>query len=94
MLVIETAFRNDERPLANISRHLCPSLLEGELASLPRPTDVYITHIKPGEQEAVMAEIGRQQSPHRIHTLASGQVLVMDAAVGAGVGVGADAPAR
>jgi ribonuclease BN (tRNA processing enzyme) len=96
MLVIETAFRNDERPLANISRHLCPSLLEGELASLHRPTDVYITHIKPGEQEAVMAEIGRQQSPHRIHTLASGQVLVMDAAVatGVGVGVGADAPAR
>ena len=72
MLVVETAFRDDERALADISRHLCPSLLEGELAALRQPTDVYITHIKPGEQDAVMAEIGRQHSRHRIHALAAG----------------------
>jgi ribonuclease BN (tRNA processing enzyme) len=79
MLVIETAFRDDELALARISRHLCPSLLENELAALSRPTEVYITHIKPGELEAVMAEIARQHSPHRIHALVSGQRLVVDA---------------
>ena len=77
MLVIETAFRDDELALARISRHLCPALLETELAGLARPTEVCITHIKPGELEAVMAEIARQQTPHQIRPLVSGQVLVL-----------------
>ena len=74
-LVIETAFGDDERELARISRHLCPTALGVELTQLPGPVDVYITHIKPGEKEAVMAEIGRLGTPHRIHALAAGQVI-------------------
>jgi ribonuclease BN (tRNA processing enzyme) len=76
-LVIETAFGDDEAELAGISRHLCPALLREELAQLQQPTDVYITHIKPGEVDAVMTEIGAHASPHRIHALASGQVMVV-----------------
>jgi hypothetical protein len=74
-LVIETAFGDDELELARISRHLCPSLLRGELARLEQPTDVFITHIKPGELDAVMSEIGAQTSHHRIRALAAGQVM-------------------
>jgi len=78
-LVIETAFSDVERPLAQISRHLCPSTLGHELAQLAGTlnggADVHITHIKPGETEAVMAEIGRLGSTHRIHTLQAGQVM-------------------
>lgn len=76
-LVIETAFRDDELALARISQHLCPSELREELAQLKAPADVYITHIKPGEVDAVMSEIAAQGSPHRIHTLASGQVMAL-----------------
>jgi hypothetical protein len=36
---------------------------------------VYITHIKPGELDAVMSEIGAQPSRHRIRALAAGQVM-------------------
>jgi ribonuclease BN (tRNA processing enzyme) len=74
-LVIETAFSDDERQLARISRHLCPAALGHELARLDGSVDVHITHIKPGEVEAVMAEIGRLGTPHRIHALAAGQVM-------------------
>jgi ribonuclease BN (tRNA processing enzyme) len=74
-LVIETAFSDDERQLARISRHLCPAALGHELAQLPGSVDVHITHIKPGESEAVMSEIGRLGSPHRIHALEAGQVM-------------------
>ncbi len=66
-LVIETAFSDEERQLARISRHLCPAALGHELAQLDGSVDVHITHIEPGESEAVMAEIGRLGSPHRIH---------------------------
>ncbi len=74
-LVIETAFSDDERQLARISRHLCPSALGRELTQLEHGVDVHITHIKPGEMDAVMAEIGRLGTAHRVHALAVGQVM-------------------
>jgi ribonuclease BN (tRNA processing enzyme) len=74
-LVIETAFGDDESALASISQHLCPAQLQRELAQLAAPADVYITHIKPGEVDAVMSEIGAQGSRHRISALVTGQVL-------------------
>jgi ribonuclease BN (tRNA processing enzyme) len=76
-LVIETAFGDDELPLAQLSKHLCPSQLGAELAQLAPPVDVYITHTKPGEVDAVMTEIGAQHSHHRIHALVSGQVMAL-----------------
>ena len=74
-LVIETAFRDEERQLARISRHLCPTVLGQELTQLEGSVDVHITHIKPGELEAVMSEIGKLATPHRIHALQAGQVM-------------------
>ncbi len=74
-LVIETAFSDEERQLARISRHLCPAALGHELAQLGGSVDVHITHIKPGELDAVMSEIGRLGTSHRIHALSAGQVM-------------------
>jgi ribonuclease BN (tRNA processing enzyme) len=56
-LIIETAFCNRDRALAIASKHLCPSMLVGELAKLKRKAEVYITHLKPGEIELTMQEI-------------------------------------
>ena len=74
-LIIETAFSDDERQLARISRHLCPAALGHELAQLEGSVDVHITHIKPGEMDAVMSQIGKLASPHRIHALEAGQAM-------------------
>ena len=57
ILIIETAFSNKERHLAEISRHLCPSTLADELQKLERNAEIYITHMKPGEIEPTMLEI-------------------------------------
>jgi ribonuclease BN (tRNA processing enzyme) len=76
-LIIETAFGDDDRQLAHVSRHLCPSALGQELEYLAGSVDVHITHAKPGELEAVMAEIGRLQTPHRIRALEAGEVMVL-----------------
>jgi ribonuclease BN (tRNA processing enzyme) len=77
MLVIETAFRDDEAALAGISQHLCPAMLAQELRQLQHPTEVCITHIKPGEVEAVMAEITAQGGPHRVRALDTGDVMLL-----------------
>lgn len=76
-LVIETAFGDDEQVLAGISRHLCPSLLRGELDRARVPMDVYITHIKPGEVDAVMSEIAAQGGDHRVRALVPGQLITL-----------------
>jgi ribonuclease BN (tRNA processing enzyme) len=74
-LVIETAFGDEEIEIARVSRHLSPALLGRELAQLDQPADIYITHIKPGELDVVMAEIGRLDTPHRIRQLVAGRVM-------------------
>ncbi len=74
-LVIETAFRDDEHELARISRHLCPRELARELAQYAGNAQVYITHIKPGEVDAVMSEIAAQGSRHAVTALHEGQVI-------------------
>ena len=54
-VVVETAFSEPECRLANASGHHCPSSLAAELVSAPPDARLYITHIKPGEIDAVMA---------------------------------------
>lgn len=56
-LIIETAFSNAEKDLAVLSKHLCPSMLAGELRKLKRTPATYITHLKPGEIELTMQQI-------------------------------------
>jgi ribonuclease BN (tRNA processing enzyme) len=74
-LVIETAFSDEESELACLSQHLCPKKLGVELAQLEGEVDVHITHIKPGEVDAVMHEIARLPTDHKVSALRAGQVL-------------------
>ena len=57
-VVIETAFGDEEIVLARLSKHLCPALLKEELKKLQRPAEIYITHLKPGEDAIIMQEVG------------------------------------
>jgi ribonuclease BN (tRNA processing enzyme) len=75
ILIIETAFSNKERQLAEISRHLCPSTLAEELAKLERSAEVYITHLKPGEIEPTMQEIEECAGSFRPRMLQNNLVL-------------------
>jgi ribonuclease BN (tRNA processing enzyme) len=68
-LIIETAFSNAESELAKISKHLCPSMLNEELAKLVQPAEIFITHLKPGEGEAIMREISQIVTSHKTRAL-------------------------
>ena len=56
-VVIETSFIDAEETLSRLSGHLCPRLLAQELMKLKSTAAVYITHLMPGEDEAIMTEI-------------------------------------
>lgn len=75
VLIVETAFSNKERPLAEVSKHLCPSMLAEELAKLALDPEVWITHLKPGEIELTMQEIVAGARRHRPRMLENGQVF-------------------
>jgi ribonuclease BN (tRNA processing enzyme) len=74
-LIIETAFSNEDRELAAVSKHLCPDLLAAELAKLERPAEIYITHLKPGEDELIMREIDACAGKWAPRRLQGGQVF-------------------
>lgn len=58
-LIVECAFPNREKRLAEVSKHYWPDVLASGLKQLQRPCEIHITHLKPGQIEATMAEINR-----------------------------------
>jgi ribonuclease BN (tRNA processing enzyme) len=74
-LVIETAFCNRERRLAELSKHLCADMLAEELAKLDRSPEIYVTHLKPGEIELTMQEIEECAGQYRPRMLQNNQVF-------------------
>jgi ribonuclease BN (tRNA processing enzyme) len=68
LLVIETAFSDREKDLAQRSQHLAPSSLATELDQIAASQHypIYITHTKPAETGLIMQEIQRfDQTPNR-----------------------------
>lgn len=74
-LIVETAFSNQERDIAILSKHLCPSLLAEELSKLKRPVEIYITHLKPGEDALIMREIESCVGEYQPRRLMNDQVF-------------------
>ena len=87
MLVIETAFSNRERSLAERSLHLSPCALASELDCIGKGKNypIYITHTKPAETALIMAEIQQfdqsqppgSRVPRDIRWLSAGQEFIL-----------------
>lgn len=56
-LVVEASFANDHGHIAEISHHYCPATLLPDLDRLRPGVPVWITHLKPGREDAIMAEL-------------------------------------
>ncbi len=74
-LIVETAFSNAEQELAVLSKHFCPSLLAEDLLKLKLDPEIYITHLKPGEVDLIMREIGECVHGVAPKMLQNGQVF-------------------
>lgn len=60
---LEGCFPNHLAWLAEVSKHLTPTLVGAELKKLTRPARVLIVHIKPRFQDQVIAELQALQNP-------------------------------
>ena len=74
-LIIENALSDRDRELAQLSKHLCPSLLAAELAKLKLTPEIYITHLKPRESELIMQQIAVTVKERRVRMLQNNHVF-------------------
>jgi len=65
----ETSFPNRLKKLAELSKHLSPSMLEGELAKLNKKYEVHIFHLKPNLEEEIISDIGKIRTDMHLTTM-------------------------
>lgn len=74
-LIVETAFSNADQELAVLSGHFCPAMLADDLLKLRLAPEIYITHLKPGEADLIMREVGECVHGFAPKMLRNGQVF-------------------
>ena len=74
-LIIETAFSNAEAALAALSKHLWPDALAEELGNFTAQAEIYITHLKPGEDVIIMQEIAAHPKTQHCRALQHQQLF-------------------
>ena len=74
-VIVETSFLDADAELSRVSRHLCPSMLAGELKKLKPGPAVHITHLMPGAEAAIMHEIAGHIPRNTPKRLMRGEVL-------------------
>ncbi|OYW38403.1 MAG: 3',5'-cyclic-nucleotide phosphodiesterase [Hydrogenophilales bacterium 12-61-10] len=77
-LIIETSFENALADIARESQHHWPDSLAAELAGLSVHPEVWITHLKPGNEAAIMAELRAAAPAWDVTALQQGQVIRLD----------------
>lgn len=73
-LIVECSFANAQREVAVASKHYCPESLVADLMLMRPEPAVWITHLKPGGEAGIMAELDAQ-APGRAKALEEGMVF-------------------
>ncbi len=74
-LIIETSFENALVEIAKVSKHHWPDSLAAELKRLDIAPEVWITHLKPGNEAAIMNELRAAAPGWGVEALRQGQVI-------------------
>ncbi|MEQ1661478.1 MAG: 3',5'-cyclic-nucleotide phosphodiesterase [Thiobacillus sp.] len=76
-LIIETSFENALADIARDSQHHWPASLAAELAQLTVRPRVWITHLKPGNEAAIMDELRAALPDWKLTPLQQGQEILL-----------------
>jgi ribonuclease BN (tRNA processing enzyme) len=74
-LLVECAFSNSEIEICRLARHYCPELLAADMKKLKHKPKVFISHLKPGTEDAIMSECKQSISGYDLHRLKGHQVI-------------------
>ncbi|MFZ0105580.1 MAG: 3',5'-cyclic-nucleotide phosphodiesterase [Thiobacillus sp.] len=76
-LIIETSFENELAEIARVSMHHWPDSLAAELRRLSVRPQVWITHLKPGNETPIMEELAAAAPEWNLQALQQGQVIAI-----------------
>ncbi|WP_324778639.1 3',5'-cyclic-nucleotide phosphodiesterase [Thiobacillus sedimenti] len=76
-LIIETSFENELKDIAILAKHHWPESLAAELQALRVAPEVWITHLKPGNEAAIMNEVRTAAPGWGVEALMQGQVITL-----------------
>lgn len=75
LLFVESAFANKDAELARVAFHYCPETLARDLPKLKHRPEVCISHLKPGEESAIMKECKKAMPDWNLQRLKSGDIF-------------------
>ena len=77
VLVIEVSFPDEMERLATESGHYCPKTLTRDLRRLQHDPEIWLTGMKPGEEQAILQQVIRAAPERNIKMLSRGTVLTV-----------------
>ncbi len=72
MLIVESTFPDEEADLSRKARHYCPQLLASDLKKLRHRPRLFLTHLKPGSEEAIVDQCRSQIDSLPVQRLCGG----------------------
>jgi len=77
VLVIEVSFPDEMERLATESGHYCPRTLTRDLERLRHMPDIWLTGMKPGEEDRILEQVLKAAPDKNIQMLSIGTVLTV-----------------
>jgi len=77
VLVIEVSFPNEMERLANEAGHYCPSTLVKDLERLQHEPEIWLTGMKPGEEDRILDQVHKAAPAKNIKMLSAGTILTV-----------------
>jgi len=74
-LVIEVSFPNEMEELAAMAGHYCPTTLSRDLQCLHHDPEIWLTGMKPGEEERILSQVLEASPGKNIRMLSRGTVI-------------------
>jgi cAMP phosphodiesterase len=75
VLVIEVSFPDEMEQLANDAGHYCPSTLAKDLKRLQHDPEIWLTGMKPGEEDRIFKQVLEAAPDKNIQMLSRGTIL-------------------
>ncbi len=72
LLIVESAFADEDYELSSKALHYCPQLLAGDLKKLRHRPDLYLTHMKPGAEDIIVEQCRSHIEDFQVRRLCGG----------------------
>jgi len=77
VLVIEVSFPDEYESLAATAGHYCPKTMCADLKRLDHDPDIWLTGMKPGEEDRILSQVMEAAPDKRIRMLSRGTVITV-----------------